>query len=102
MNKLEFATRLIGLIRAEKNPPLARYSIVMAAACGGPAGSTVREMAGLISDPKGNMGDSVQKVADGGWIRPVDATARPRRWTPTEKALPILARLTLNIAPATR
>jgi len=98
MNRVEFTTRLIGLLRAEKNPPLARYSIVMAAAAGGPTGATVREIATLLGDPTSHMGGCMQKIAEGGWIRLVDPAAKPQRWTPSPKGLAIVARLTL--APA--
>jgi hypothetical protein len=100
MNRIEFTASVLGMIRNEKNPPLARYCIVMAAAAGGPEGATVREMAKLLGDPVEHMGGCMQKIADAGWIRPVKAGVRPARWTPTAKGLEIVARLTLA-KPAT-
>lgn len=100
MNRIEYTTRLLGLLRAEKTPPITRYSIVLAAATGGPAGTSVREIAGLLGDPASHMGGCLQKIAEGGWIRCLDPAARPHRWTPTSKGLAIVARLTLA-SPAT-
>lgn len=100
MNRIEYTTRLLGLLRAEKNPPLSRYSIVLAAAAGGTDGTSVREIAGLLGDPASHMGGCMQKLAEGGWIRCIDPTAKPHRWTPTTKGLAIVARLT-GATPAT-
>lgn len=94
MNRIEFTARLLGTLRQEKNFPIARYSIVMAAAAGGPAGASVREMAAMLSEPATNMGGCLGKVAESGFVLCIDPLARPQRWTPTDKGLAIVARLT--------
>jgi len=94
MNRVEFTARLVGLLRAEKNPPLARYAVVMAAASAGPAGATTRQIGEILMDPNPQSGSLVQKVAEGGWIRQVNPGLKPAHWTPTGKGLAIVARLT--------
>jgi len=102
MTKIELAAHIVGILRAEKNPPLARYSVVLACAAGGEGGASVREVAGRLGDDYTTMGGSFQKIAESGWVRCLDPHQRPQRWIPTDKGLAAIARFIPTTNPAGR
>lgn len=98
MNRLQYASRILGALLREKSPPLARYAVTMAAASFGAAGGTVREIAVAIGEPDPrDFGGSLTKIEDAGMIRRVPGS-QPIRYTPTEAGLRLIAPL-INPAP---
>ena len=90
-NRIGFARRLVARFRQEKNPPFARYGIVLAVAEYGEQGATAAQIAKAMGDPI--IGGSLQKIEETGLVRRVHDT-RPLRFVLTETGARLVKDLT--------
>ena len=90
-NRIGFARRLVARFRQEKNPPFARYGIVLAVAEYGDQGATAAQIAKSMGDPI--IGGSLDKIETAGLIQRIHLS-RPLRFVPTETGTRLVKDLT--------
>jgi hypothetical protein len=90
-NRIGFARRLIARFRQEKNPPFARYGIVLSVAEYGDQGATAAQLAKAMGDPI--IGGSLDKIEHSGFIRRIHGT-RPLRFVLTDTGTRLVKDLT--------
>ena len=90
-NRIGFARRLVARFRQDKQPPFARYGIVLSVAEYGEQGATARQIARSMGDPI--IGGSLDKIEDAGLIRRLPDTS-PLRFVLTETGTALVRDLT--------
>jgi len=90
-NRIGLTRRLVARFRQEKQPPFARYGIVLSVAEYGDQGATASQIAKAMGDPI--IGSSLDKIEHAGFIQRIHGT-RPLRFVLTESGTRLTKELT--------
>jgi hypothetical protein len=100
MTRIEFAARILGHLRRDRQAPVSRYAYVLACASAGPDGASLKDIATALGDETyRDIAGAITKIEQASLIRRIPG-AKPLRWTPTQQGLRLIEPL-INPKPQT-